>query len=141
MPYTTQAEIEASIPPQFLRQALDDDGDGSADPGLLDQIILNASSEVDAFLGQRYSTPFTSPFPAVVATAARIIVLESLYLRRGMSGDANPWEARAKQIRVRLSRIGKGDEPLTPDHEREKPSVSFISEDARTHSSSGRMSL
>lgn len=139
--YTTQSEIEASIPPAYLRQALDDDADGAADDGLLGQVIANASNEVDAILGQRYTVPFSSPFPAVVAAATRIFVLETLYLRRGHSGEANPWEARAKDIRARLSRIGKGEEPLSPDHEREHSSVSVISGDASTHSSSGRVSL
>lgn len=139
--YTDQSEIEAQLPPDFLVQALDDDNDGSADSGLLDQVIENASEEVDSLLGQRYTTPFVSPFPPVVSTASRFFVLEMLYLRRGFHGEANPWTARADKIRERLSRIGKGEEPLSPDHDREKPSVSIISDDAKTHSSGGRISL
>jgi len=139
--YTSESELKANLPPDFIRQALDDDSDGEADADLLDQIIQNASDEVDAALGQRYPVPFPSPFPAVVKTACRIFVLDTLYMRRGFSGENNPWESRAKDQREKLTRIGTGKEPLTPDVERKLPPVSVISEDAGTHSVHGRLSF
>jgi phage gp36-like protein len=138
--YLAEADLIPHLPPQFLLQALDDDGDGSADDGLLDAILTASSDEVDAILGARFATPF-SPVPALVKTSARIFALETLYRRRGFSGDNNPWEVPAKDLRARLNRIGQGKEPLTPDIERKQSSVSVIVEDAKTHDSAGRISL
>jgi phage gp36-like protein len=137
--YLSEADLTPHLPPQFLLQALDDDGDGSADSGVLNSILTASSDEVDSLLGSRYPVPFSAPLPALVKTAARVFALETLYRRRGFSGDQNPWETRAKDLRDRLNRIGQGKEPLGPEHERKLPSVSVISEDALTHDS--RISL
>lgn len=139
MAYTDRAALEAELPRQFLRDALDDDGDGAEDPGLLDRILANAAVEIDGILGQRYAVPFPAPAPAVVAHAAKAIVLDSLHRRRGYTGDQNPWEGPASHARNKLGKIARGEEPLTPQARKPGGSVSFVTTPAKTHSHHGHL--
>ncbi|WP_414664900.1 phage protein Gp36 family protein [Horticoccus sp. 23ND18S-11] len=139
--YIIMATLVAEVPPQFITQALDDDGDGAADPGLFDQIVSNAQTEIDGILGQRFTVPFQNPIPAIVVDAATKFVAEKLYSRRGVDGDKNPWTKKATEIRALLKAIAKGDAPLTPTTARERPSASAITEPARTTSARGRAAI
>jgi hypothetical protein len=80
--YTTQAAIQAKIPAPFLNDALDDDGDGNPDSGLLDQIIANAGDAVDAMICNRVTLPLTDDPPASVRIAALWFAIEEIYGRR-----------------------------------------------------------
>lgn len=137
MAYVTQSEIEAELPPAFLVEALDDDGDGSEDAGLWDKVEASVAETIDGILGQRFAVPFSAPVPAVVKMAARVLVLELLYFRRSIT--PNPWEKRAQDIRAKLGRIADGDEPLTPGAERVNQSVSAITEAAKTTNGNGNL--
>lgn len=129
MPYTTQAEIEAEIPALFLRRALDDDGDGSADDGVLDQVIANAGRAVDAALEGLYTVPL-DPVPAVAREAAFIFTCEAIYNRRRQHNDErNPYTDRANTLRTKLERIGKGELPLTLDNT-DAPAAAWGSRDS-----------
>lgn len=141
MSYTTRAKIEADIPSEFLTQALDDNGDGLEDDDLFDTILATAAEEIDSYLEGRYALPIT-PVPMLLAAAAKVFVLETLYSRRGYSADTdpiNPWSARATGYRERLKAIANGDEALRVNTEKAAPSITVISEPARTHSRSGRL--
>ena len=131
MPYITQAEILSDIPPQTLLEALDDDGDGVADADAWDKVEAAAAEAIDGPLSQRYSTPFVT-VPPFIKFAARVLVLEKLYLRRGLAGDANPWTSQAKGVRAKLDLIAAGKEPLSPEVNKPKPSISAITEPAGT---------
>jgi phage gp36-like protein len=139
MPYVLQSEIEADIPPAFLLEALDDDNDGAEDPGLWDKVAASVATEIDGTLGQRFTTPFTDPIPALVKQAAKIFALEKLYARRGTPEAQNPWAKQAAAIREKLTMIATGDEPLTPEINRAKPSVTAVTEPAKTTSATGGM--
>lgn len=139
--YIIMATLVAEVPPQFITQALDDNGDGTADAGLFDQIVANAQAEVDGILGQRYTVPFQNPVPAIVVDATTKLVAERLYSRRGLDGEKNPWSKKASDVRALLKTIAKGEVPLTPAAAREKPSASAITEPARTSSARGRASI
>ena len=141
MSYTTRAKIEADIPSEFLTQALDDNGDDLEDDGLLDTVLASADEEIDSYLEGRYTLPIT-PAPKLLASAAKVFVLETLYARRGYSADTdpvNPWAGRASAYRTRLKAIAKGDEALRVNTDKAEPSVTVISEPARTHSSGNRL--
>lgn len=116
MPYVTQEQIETSIPAQHLVDALDDDRDGSADSGKLDEVIAKASQAVDALLAPRYEVPF-DPVPTQVAEAAFVFTCELLYKRRGLSGDDNPYTEDANEWRERLKDIAKGEGQLEAGEE------------------------
>ena len=137
--YCIEAHLTPLLPPQFLIEALDDDNDGVADTNLLDAIIDAASVEIDAALGQRFPVPFSSPVPALILHAAKVIVLDTLYMRRGVQEENNPWHAQADAVRKQLMAVGAGKAPLTPDVKDSKPPVSFITTPSRMHSAAGRM--
>lgn len=107
MPYVTQQRIETAIPPQHLRDGLDDDGDGQADEGLLDEIIDSAGQAVDAMLAGLFAVPF-DPVPAVVAEAAFVFACERVYERRQIT-ERNPWREKADAWRERLEKIARGE--------------------------------
>lgn len=140
MAYTARPDIEASLPPQFLDQALDDDGDGSPDDALLDLIIQQVQTEIDGTLGQRFNTPFADPPPSLVRDAARILTLDELYRRRGLAGQQNPWSTRARELRDRLEAIARGEQPLRPGEGQASPSVRTITSPAKTHNAHGHTS-
>lgn len=110
--YITYPQIYAEIPQQKVNDALDDDGDGQADAGLLDAIIANACSAVDGKLGGRFATPFTAPVPAIVVQAALIFACEKIYGRREMTGQKNPYTDQANKIRDMLDLINQRKMPL-----------------------------
>lgn len=139
MPYVEQTDIEALIPAEFLLQALDDDQDGEADPGVWDKLVVAVGDEIDGALGQKYTVPFATPYPSVVKAAAKVLALWSLYQRRGLAGDRNPWESEAKRQRDKLDRIGKGLDPLTPDNLGKKPGGVVITETAKTYDGNGNL--
>lgn len=141
MAYLEESDLAAHIPPNFLTEALDDDNDGEADAGLLDLIIEEASLAVDAYLAGRYETPFTDPVPAIAGRAARVFTLESLYLRRGYNGEENPWTSEADKLRERLEKIGEGDAPLEAGTTKKTGSVVFVTEKAKSSSSSRKNSV
>jgi phage gp36-like protein len=138
--YTTLAEVHAKLPAQFVLEALDDSGSGELDEEVWESVSNGAAREVDGFLAMRYEVPFTAPLPAVVVTAALIFVMESLYDRRGLTGEKNPYLLRANEQRKKLEAIGAGKLPLTPERVKTRPSVSTVTEPARTSSSNGHLS-
>ena len=141
--YFTLDEIAAKVPSDLLVEALDDNADGQIDQPVWAKVAAASCNEVDGILGQRYSTPFAAApdTPALVAAAARLFCWETLYLRRG-KGDAatNPFLTLADSMRAKLDVIAAGKEPLTPTTVRPRPSVSAVSEPARTSSHFGNLS-
>jgi phage gp36-like protein len=110
--YTSAEKIEREFSEPRLRAALDDDGDGVADEGLLAGIITDAGETVDGFLSGRYETPF-DPVPSLVAEATFVFVCEKIHNRRRQGPDeANPYEKRADAFRKQLKAIGNGEEAL-----------------------------
>jgi hypothetical protein len=103
MAYVTRAEIEALIPAAELATALKDPATGAETTGLMVALIAAADLDVDARLGGSYEVPFTGTVPALVRRAALVFTLESIWKRRGVSGDpANPWTREADRLRDRL---------------------------------------
>lgn len=137
--YVTRAEIEASgLPPKWLVEALDDNGDKAEDTGLLDAIIARASADVDGILGQRFAVPFATP-PPVAARAARILVMATLYRRRLVPEDKNPYAKAEVDAVAKLTRIAVGDEPLMPGGAAGEADIAC--EPSPTHDAAGRISL
>lgn len=133
--YSTRADLHAIIPPQFITQALDDNGDGVEDEGLYDEVATAADVAIDGYLSGRYTPPYADPVPALVRESAKVFVAESLYQRRGYAADANPYTARAGHLRKQLEAIGNGNGSLggipttsTP----QRPPVSTVTEPSRT---------
>lgn len=132
MAYIEQSELTSEVPSQFILEALDDDSDGAADPGVWDAIAASVGQAIDAALGQRYEVPFVDPLPAIVKLAAKVFSASALYKRRGYTEEKNPWAKQEAILMKKLDAIGTGEEPLTPKAERKNPSASVISETAKT---------
>lgn len=130
--YITRAAILSEIPLLHLVEALDDDGDGLEDPNAFERVEFSAETEIDGILGQRYQVPFVTPYPAIVTNAARVIVLEKLYQRRGIPSDKNPWTKQASDVRTQLKGIALGKEPLTPESKKVNRAVDPITEPSKT---------
>lgn len=109
MAYTSQAEIEAAIPPAFLLEATDDDASGAADTDLLAAIISMVENEINGLLQPAISTPITGTVPAKVKHAALVLSCEALYRRRGIANEGNPWSEQAKDVREEFKKIGEGN--------------------------------
>ena len=133
MSYIAQSDLSGMVPPAFVVEALDDDRDGSADASAWTAVEADAASQIDSRLGGRYTVPFTEPLPALVIEAAKVFCAEALYLRRGQSGDANPFLSRANDLRKRLQAIGAGEMPLSPTAAKTRPPVSVITGSMRTN--------
>jgi phage gp36-like protein len=103
-PYITEAAIE---------NILTDVGVEADRQTTVNQAIDEAESEVDSYVGRRYTVPLTSP-PPVVVGAAGWLTAEALY-HRG-HGPPDRVAERAAQIREWLVRIGKGEASL-PDQD------------------------
>lgn len=140
--YTTFSQIKAKLPHDFVVEALDDDKDGEIDQDVLDLVLETAADEVDSRLGQRYAVPFDpADLPAIVSSASLVLVLETLYVRRGFgNAENNPFFTNAAETRRKLDKIGNGEGQLTPTAQRPRPSVAVFGEPAKTTSSSGNLS-
>lgn len=116
MSYVELTDLEGQIPPPFLIQALDDNGDGEIDAW--PQVQASAQEDVDALLEGRFAVPLTlSPLPRIIRRAAVAFACELCYRRRGLTDAENPWKSRAEAFRKLLTSITAGDLKLsvTPD--------------------------
>jgi phage gp36-like protein len=131
MAYILQSDLDGKIPAQLLLQALDDNGDGLADDGVWDKIVLDVESAINSRLEGNYAIPLAAPIPAIISEAAKILAAEAVYLRRGLTGDQNPWVKQADAMRKRLEDIGSGKLPLTPATNPQGPTGVVITETSR----------
>jgi phage gp36-like protein len=131
MSYVVRADVEAIIPPQFVTEALDDDGDGMEDEGLFAALAESVDTEIDGQLSRRYSLPLVNP-PASLRSGAKSLLCEALYQRRGISADMNPFAKAAADFRAWLREIATGGAQLVVGTAPAKPPISVISESAGT---------
>jgi phage gp36-like protein len=139
--YVETTDLLGIIPTTHLNEALDDDGDGQPDTGVFDSVADTVSRDIDARLGQRYTTPFSYPYPAVVTYAARMLALEALYARRGQKDDKNPYGKQADAQRAKLDAIGAGTQPLQPGQSRAEPSATAITVPSKTVPAAGTLGV
>ncbi|MFQ5592288.1 MAG: phage protein Gp36 family protein [Phycisphaerae bacterium] len=73
MAYVTNADIEERLGSVAYVQLTDDDGDGVADVGVVDEARVGAQGEVDSYLARRYQVPVDlSLHPEVAGLLASI---------------------------------------------------------------------
>lgn len=138
MAYVTLSALEADIPREYLIEALDDDGDGVEDAGTA---VLDAASEkVDGYLAGRYTVPFASPYPSLVKRAAYVFAAESIYRRRGIPDEKNPWAKEAGKLMAKLELISQGKLSLDIAAAPGRSSGDVIGEASKTYSE-GRTSV
>lgn len=110
--YVNASQIYGLIPQPKVNDALDDNGDGQPDAGLLDQVIANAAARVEGQLASRYAVPFDAPYPAFVVLATLYFAVEEIYRRREVFGDKNPYAKETADIREQLRKIANRELPL-----------------------------
>ena len=81
MPYCTLADILKRIPEEAVIQLTDDAGAGVVGQSNVDSAISRADKEIDAWCGDRYLVPFTSPAPPIVGELAIDMAIYFLYGR------------------------------------------------------------
>jgi len=131
MSYILITDLDGKIPAQLLLQALDDNGDGVADDGVWDKLVVDVESAINSRLEGNYAIPLAAPIPAIISEAAKILAAEAVYLRRGLAGDQNPWLKQADAMRKRLEDIGSGKLPLTSATNPQGPAGTVITETSR----------
>lgn len=118
-----------------LNDALDDDGDGQVEAGLLDRLMASASGAVDAFLQGRYVTPL-NPVPALAVEAALVFTVEKIYNRRKQGpNEKNPYEERATEMRRRLKNIADRKESLNAEEREAYRPGAVITRESRLNGS------
>jgi phage gp36-like protein len=114
--YTTQAAINGEIQMADLISLCDDNGTGMLDANataILNQVIANASGEVDQACANIYGTqlPF-SPVPLSVANMALTITCYRLYRRRSVPDEQNKFYRDYSRVRDFLDEVNTGDKHL-----------------------------
>lgn len=104
-PYIALSDLIGMIPAQFLAEALDDAGTGSANPEVWARIAQDTQNEIDGVLGKLYPVPFSVPLPAFIVSAAQLLAADRIYKRRGT--EKNPYAADAASIRKEMAQIGE----------------------------------
>ena len=114
MSYITNADIEERLGGVAFVQLADDDGNGVADVGVVDEARLGAEGEVNSYLGRRYAVPIsltTHPDLADVLASFTLDLAEyRLRLRRPpvpedarrRRGQAIEWLTRVAEGRIEL---------------------------------------
>lgn len=115
--YVTQEQILGEISMPDLIMLTDDDGDGNLDQAILTQAIVNASSDVDAFLSNLYDTPF-NPVPPTISNYALTIVCYNLYRRRLTPDEKNLFYEDYKELIDFLKQVNKGEAHISQVPER-----------------------
>lgn len=102
--YCNQSDIEGEIQDADLIQLTDDNGTGSLNSVVLNQVIANASGEIDRYVGNVYDIPF-NPVPPSVESMAIIITCYRLYRRREVPDEKNKYYEDYRGVRDYLKLV------------------------------------
>jgi phage gp36-like protein len=133
MAYFTFQQLNAVIPGQFATEALDDDGDGIVDA--FDEVLEEATVQVNASLEGRYELPLTGTIPAIVQEAAKCFGAELCYVRRNREVPKD-LATRIATARKTLAKFSENKKQLTPGAKSKRPRAAVISEKSRVSSAS-----
>lgn len=81
MPYATKEDLQVRLGPDTLLRLTDDNQDGSPDDEIINSVISQASSLIDAILAIRYKTPLVSP-PEAITFFCLSLAIPLLFARR-----------------------------------------------------------
>ena len=118
--YSSLADLEKRLDPRHLVALADDDNDGVADEGVINQAIADADAEIDSYVRSRYRVPF-APVPQIVQTLSAILAINNLFARRRET--ASPENQRRYEQAIALlqgiaqSRLDLGDAGEALEHD------------------------
>ncbi len=122
--YCLQADIEGEISAPDLIALTDDQSTGSLDTTVLNQIIANASGEIDGKVSNIYSTPF-SPIPTAVKSMAITIACYRLLRRRLTPDEKNLFYQDYKDAQDFLNKVNIGEAHIDLTQERDFTQVAM----------------
>lgn len=76
MAYVTSDDIQERLGGDVLVQLADDDGDGAADAGVIEEVLRGAEGEVNAYLARRYQLPIDLGVHADLVDVLRTVTLD-----------------------------------------------------------------
>lgn len=103
MPYCTQQDLQSRFGDAELLRIADRDRDGEIDADVVSVALDDASNEIDAYVGSRYSVPM-SPVPDLLKRLCADIARYRLYDERPLEEVEN----RYKQAVATLRDIANG---------------------------------
>lgn len=106
--YITQLELTSFMPLKQIQEACQDRSGEQSPEEVWQSLCQAVSDEIDGLMAPRYARPFPEPAHPTLKTAARWLMLEFLYVRRGVMADANPATSKADAARKSLRDIGSG---------------------------------
>jgi phage gp36-like protein len=110
MAYSTLEDILEQVSQEELVRLTDDSGSGTVDEAVVARAIADADSELDAYLGERYSLPLT-PVPPLARKLSVDIALYNLYSRRLAPPEAR--QRRYEEARGLLREAARGEVRLS----------------------------
>lgn len=109
MAYSTLADLKKYLDPQQTIELSDDDKDGSADTEVIDEVIAAADADIDMYLSNRYTTPFSTPVPQVVKKLSAKMAIYYLWLRRKEAEVPEKWATEYTNMLELLREIARGE--------------------------------
>ena len=97
MGYITNADIEERLGTAAYVQLADDDGNGVADVGVVDEARLGAEGEANSYLGRRYSVPVSLTTHPDLADVLASFTLDLAEYRLRLRRPPVPDDARRRR--------------------------------------------
>jgi phage gp36-like protein len=110
MSYVTNFDIEERLGSVAYVQLADDDGNGVADVGVVDEARLGAEGEVNSYLGRRYSVPISLTTHPDLADVLASFTLDLAEYRLRLRRPPVPDDARRRRDQAIewLTRVAEG---------------------------------
>ncbi len=110
MAYITNVDIEERVGSDAYVQLTDDDGDGQANTGVVDEARLGAEGEVNSYLARRYQVPIDLTTHADLADILASFTLDLAEYRLRARRPPVPKDTQDKRAQAVewLSRIANG---------------------------------
>ena len=110
MGYITNADIEERLGSVAYVQLADDDGNGVAEVGVVDEARLGAEGEVNSYLGRRYSVPVSLTTHPDLADVLASFTLDLAEYRLRLRRPPVPDDARRRRDQAIewLTRVAEG---------------------------------
>ncbi len=110
MAYITNADIQERLGNDSYVQLTDDDGNGSADVGVVNEARLAAEGEVNSYLARRYQVPINLTTHPDLADLLASITLDLVEFRLRSRRPPVPEDAKLRQSQALdwLARVADG---------------------------------
>ena len=102
--YFTLQELEHRLGPTTVKAIYDDDNNGEADAGPLEQVMIDATAIIDAAIESIYDLPLADPYPPRVVCLA-LDAAEYLACKRHAEYVRRDWKALKEELEHDLDKL------------------------------------